>query len=276
MKKFQLLHLLIAIGFILSSCADKKNENKNTVTFESYNVGATYALLNTAEIFDRENDITFNDSLSLVIPSKIYDIDLCQLRDSIISYALDKNDVGNLSEAIKESLDNTVSEMGYEYKRINHSSANPEGFSYTSGFVAYFNSEMLVYCISTDSYNPGAAHGMSSKRYINFYIDSKKSGHILSMDDIFTEKGMFQLPDKISERAQLMSDIIGPTSVAGLPENNNFFISSEGQIVFVYQPYELASYSQGIINISFEPYELIEQMSPTGIDLFGLYDLEKE
>jgi hypothetical protein len=71
-----------------------------------------------------------------------------------------------------------------------------------------------------------------------------------------------------------MSDIIGATSVSELPADGNFYISSEGEIVFSYQPYEIASFAQGTINIPFYAYELIDYMSAEGIELFNLEDLE--
>jgi hypothetical protein len=44
--------------------------------------------------------------------------------------------------------------------------------------------------------------------------------------------------------------------------------------VFSYQPYEIASFAQGTINIPFYAYELIDYMSAEGIELFNLEDLE--
>jgi hypothetical protein len=82
------------------------------------------------------------------------------------------------------------------------------------------------------------------------------------------------LPERIAEQAEAMSDMIGPTTVGDLPADGNFYISSEGEIVFAYQPYEVASYAQGPINIPFYSYELIDYMTDEGIALFHLEDLE--
>lgn len=268
---------IVLSALTLASCSEVKNEvpESDTIKFDTYTVGATYTLLNTADLFQTDRDISFSDSVSLTMPSRIYDIDISTLRDSITSFVLGNTDVTDMAKAIKASLDSTASELGYKIRR-SRPVADPDGFSYTSGFVVYLNPEMLVYCVSAETYDPGAAHGMTSKRYINYYILSHKQGRILTLNDIFTPKGLKELPDLIAERAQDMSDVIGPTSVEGLPQDGNFIISSEGQIVFVYQPYEIASYAQGFINVAFDPYELLGQLTPFGIDLFRLSDLELE
>jgi hypothetical protein len=69
-----------------------------------------------------------------------------------------------------------------------------------------------------------------------------------------------------------MAPQIGNTNVTELPADNNFFISSEDEIVFSYQIYEISS-SQDPINISFYPYELVDYMTEQAIDMFALRDL---
>lgn len=46
-----------------------------------------------------------------------------------------------------------------------------------------------------------------------------------------------------------------------------------GEIVFVYQPYEVASYAQGKIRVSFYPYELVDYMTPFAVNYFKLSDI---
>ncbi len=267
--------MALVAAIILTSCSEKRNDVTDSVSFDAYNIGAAYTMPGTAKIFSSGQDITFSDSVSLMLPSQLYDINITALRDTILSYAIDMKSVENIPTAIKSSLDSTAASLGYEYKRLSHCPASPDGFSYTTGMLVYLNTDMMVYCIKNDTYVPSAAHGMQSKRYINYYMPTKKTGNILYLTDLFTPEGLKQLPDKIAERAQDMADITGPTSVEGLPTDGNFFISPEGQIVFAYQPYEIASYSQGFINIAFDPTELIEQLSPEGIELFHLSDLQE-
>ena len=78
------------------------------------------------------------------------------------------------------------------------------------------------------------------------------------------------LPALIARRAIEQEATFGPTKISSLPANDNFYISADGEIVFAYQPYEIASYAQGFINVPFFPYELAEHMTPAGLAIFGL------
>lgn len=117
---------------------------------------------------------------------------------------------------------------------------------------------------------PRAAHGMTVKHYINYLTDS---GKIITLNDIFTPAGIADLPAIIAKRAADRVAILGPTEVDSLPANGNFYISPSREIVFSYQPYEVASFAQGFINIAFYPYELVSYMTPEAIKYFGLTDM---
>jgi hypothetical protein len=213
--------------------------------------------------------------VSLTLPLKLYDCDVATLRDSITSYALGvkgKPIAHAINMWLKESADNQ------EFKAVptttNDNTDIAQGYDFITGYVAHLTTELLVYCVRTESYEPGAAHGITLRRYINFLLEGK--GEVITLDRIFTPKGLAKLPARIAEQAEAMSDIIGVTAVSELPADGNFYISSEGEIVFSYQPYEIASFAQGTINIPFYAYELIDYMSDEGIALFNLEDLESE
>ncbi len=126
----------------------------------------------------------------------------------------------------------------------------------------------LSYAVETDFYYPRSAHGSSNTKYINYDIES---GRIIELDDIFVhEKMNDELVDKIRERAKAMEALAGPISIEGLPANGNFYVTNSGDIVFAYQPYEAASYAQGVIDVRFQPYELTDMMSKEGRQLFNL------
>ena len=114
---------------------------------------------------------------------------------------------------------------------------------------------------------PRAAHGMSTRNYINYLISDNM---IVALSDIFSDSGLKDLPALIARRAIEQEATFGPTEISSLPANDNFYISADGEIVFAYQPYEIASYAQGFINVPFFPYELAEHMTPAGLAIFGL------
>lgn len=265
---------IVALATLTLACAAcSETGNDNAIYFTNYSAYSAYVLDNSAHDFGQEKDAEYSDSVSLVMPERIGNNDIRALRDSIVSFAI--GCTGDVEPAVAKWMDKSANDLGYKAKRIDPAESNDEaaqGYDYVNGFVANLNAEMLVYCVRKENYMPNAAHGLTTRRYINYVLAD--GGKIITLDDLFTAEGLKMLPDRIAEQAQALSDVIGETQVSGLPGGNNFYISSEGEIVFSYQPYEIASYAQGTIDIPFYPYELVELMTPAGITLFHLEDLE--
>lgn len=263
----------VAAVAAMTSCSDNKQES---ISFSTVQQGACYALEGSGEVFGQDSDILYVDSVSLLMPERLGNCDLTELRDSIMSIALDTTGL-SVENAVDTWLDKCAGESGWKARRLQGTPAADgaagmfAGFTYAYGYVVNLAPELLVYCIQTDSYNPGAAHGMSNHSYLNFSLEGE--GSMITLEKIFTPDGLKALPARIAEQAEAMSDRIGTTQVTDLPGGGNFYISSEGEIVFSYQPYEIASYAQGTIDIPFYPYELVGFMTPLGISLFHLEDI---
>jgi len=272
MKIKSTLVLALGLGLTLASCSDNADKS-SSIAFESFQKGATYVLEGSAKDFGTSADILFYDSVSMVMPQRLNGYDISELRDSITSLALGQKKIDAMVPAIDKFLKATADDQGYKARKVN-SQDIPMGYAYVNGYVVYLTPELLVYCVDTEIFNPGNANGMHTKQYLNYELSQNGKGNLLSISQMFTPEGLKQLSELIAERAQDMSDVIGPTSVDGLPENGNFFISSEGQIVFAYQPAEIGSSAQGFINVAFEFPELYQLFSPKAISFFGLEGLE--
>ncbi len=262
----------IAIAISATSCSNNSDKT-SSIAFETFQKGASYQLLGSAADFGTAQDIIFYDSISLVMPTRISNTDITELRDSITSYALSQKNVTAIVPAIDKWLSSIANDQGYKAKATS-SNELPMGYCYVNGYIVYLNSHLLVYCVDTEMFNPGNANGLHTKKYLNYELTGNGKGNLLTVEHLFTPEGLTELPEMIAERAQDMSDVIGPTSVESLPEGGNFFISSEGQLVFAYQPSEIGSSAQGFINVAFEFPELYKLLSQKGISLFGLEDLE--
>ena len=262
----------MAVAAMLSACTEPSG-NDAQMAFDTYAVGRCFALEGSAKVFQQDSDLTYADSVSLILPLRLQNCNVQPLRDTITSYALGVTGKPILP-SINEYIERSAQQVGFKTKPVNSRAAAimAPSFDIVSGFVAYMSPEVLVYCVRTESQRAGAAHGMTVRRYINYLL--RGQGKVLTLTSLFTPEGLKQLPDRIAEQALSLSDIIGPTSVDGLPANDNFYLSSEGEIVFSYQPYEIASYAQGTIDIPFYPYELSDLMTPEAIDIFNLADLE--
>ena len=265
--------LLISSTLILSvgSCTTQHVQDDQSITFSNIKITKSYSLNGSAKSFAADNDLIFTDSVSILIPSNIGNVDIKPLQDSILKIAFDT--IGdNHTALIDKYLVDKISDFGFETTECEISS-HPyisDGFEIITGMIVNLSPDILVYCVSNESMMPRAAHGMTVKNYINFIPDN---GKILSLNDIFTPDGLTELPDIIAKRAAEQIAILGPTEVNKLPENGNFYISPSAEIVFVYQPYEIASFAQGIIEISFYPYELVSYMTSYATHYFRLTDM---
>lgn len=257
---------------LLASCNDsqkERNDNQST-TFETYTGSSTYTLKNSAKQLDQDSDVVCNDSVALILPMVLDNTDAVAVRDSIMMLALG-NANADANTAIKTWLETEARETGYETAPSDANPATADGFNHVKGYVVNLSPEMLVYCVTTDTYAPRAANGLTTNSYINY---SMAQGKMLSLADLFTADGLKALPGLIAEQAESNPAYAGKVTIASLPEGNNYYLSSEGEIVFSFNPLEVGPHSLGTVDVAFYPYELVSYMTPEAITMFNLGDLK--
>lgn len=132
-----------------------------------------------------------------------------------------------------------------------------------------FYSDSLVLSIQKDlyTYSAGAAHGLHGTGYYN--IDLQGKG-ILSEGDLFVDGYVPELTKIIQshllktygkQTAQELEESEG-IYVSDLTPNDNFAIGAKG-LTYCYNPYEIAPYAMGIIEI-FIPYEALTNILRPG------------
>lgn len=132
-----------------------------------------------------------------------------------------------------------------------------------------FYSDSLVLSIQKDlyTYSAGAAHGLHGTGYYN--IDLQRKG-ILSEGDLFVDGYSTELTKIIQSHllktygkktAQELEQSEG-IYVSDLTPNDNFAIGAKG-LTYCYNPYEIAPYAMGIIEI-FIPYEALTNILRPG------------
>ncbi len=263
--------IIAAIG--TSSCDKESKSDNSTIAFSSITGSAAYTLLNSAKDFNRDSDLIYFDSAAIVLPTVIYNQDVSILQDSIISAAFDTVCIDH-TQAMNSAFIAAASEAGYQ---IESAATHPgqqfysDGNTIISGDVFSLTPHLLTYRISKEIYQPGDAHGLTVNHYITYLIDK---GCLMPLSYIFTPEGIAQLPSVIASRAKDLVRQIGKTDISSLPANDNYYIALDGTIVFVYEPYEAASFSQGELAIPFYPYQLREFMTAEGLALFNL-DVEE-
>lgn len=279
MKLFQNLVIASALSALLISCADKTadadaNDQAPTtseVEFKTYTYTSSNKLLGSAGDYFRDEDLVYTDSLAIVLPQSDSDHDFSALNRAITSLCLDSVSSNDVFEAMKTYVRNDEAKQGYKQQPIpNCDVLDSDGYLILTGSVVNFNPLLLVYEVCESSYNPGAAHGMTTRNYVNY---SLKDDKVLTGEDMFNRATLGNLVSEISQRAQEQANIIGPTTIESLPQDENYYISNTDEIVFVYQPYEVASFSQGLITIRFYPVEIAEFLTPYARTLFDINDL---
>lgn len=271
MNRRTILHSTIAAAAVVlfCRCAGTSSYEDKTISFSQLTVSRSYSLEDSATDFQSDKDLTLLDSASMLIPDVVCNKDVRALQDSIFSIAFDSIGADHRKIAL-DYFDKTASELNYKAIESSDDSISIvacDGFTVISGTVNSLTPEMLVYCVTCDSYMPRAAHGISTRRYVNYSIGA---GKVITLTDIFTPEGLKELPGTIADRARDLSAVFGPTEVTAIPAGGNFYISTSGEIVFVYQQYEVASFAQGIISVPFYPYELSSFMTAGGLRMFGL------
>lgn len=272
MRKTLLLCGTVAAGLAaINAGCSQSGSGSGTIAFEKYECAATYRLENSANEFGGEEDILFSDSVNMLMPSALNGHETATLRDSILKMAFDT--VGsNILEVMCAAQHRIVEQFGYPVTKPD-SLPQPvmaDGFYNVFGSIANLTPELLVYCVNTQEYRPHAAHGMGTSFYINYDL---KEGRVLTCADLFDTAKTDSLVMAIQTQADAMEQIIGPTTIDALPGGDNFMVAQSGEIVFVYQPYEVASYAQGNIRVAFYPYELTDYMTPFAIKYFKLGDM---
>lgn len=264
---------VIALSAMLIASCQKDNvatEPSDTISFMTISGQKIFSLEDTAQAFDRDCDISISDSAVILMPEVLYGFDVKPLRDTIMSLAFDTI-CSNPAQAMTEYFTAAANELGYTAVEMPIDSVcddvDIDGYFVVKGYISNLTDRMLTYRIDRQNYYPGAAHGMQNVRYVTY--DLLKGG-ILTLSDIFTHDGIERLPSLISRRAAKLVAQLGPTDITSLPVQGDFYISIDDQIVFVYQPYEVASYAQGIIQVPFYPYELSEYLTPEALAFFDL------
>lgn len=161
----------------------------------------------------------------------------------------------NLSE---DSLTNLS--IGDAIKRFNADFVNfktdfPESSqkweAFIDGEITYRSTEII--CIAINSYlDTGGAHGNTNITFFNFNSQTGKlypKTELFNTIDALSEIIAKQLKEELKSDASMEAIFFGKDFQ--LPESLGF--SDEGLIV-LYNPYEIASYSQGIIEFTI-PYE---------------------
>lgn len=255
MKKIiYMFAVLMAIA--TTSCTQKKADSESAdtetrnIVFESY----TYDLI---------GEYPSSDSVEApggkyvrfvgqgILPQDIGDTNILHLRDTLI----------RISQISFNGADKPVPVMPDSMIVTNLNPIETEacGEALSTLTTTLMNPRVVVWENTKESYACGAAHGNTSESFINF---SMADGKILEYKDIFKEGYTKPLTDLIRNKLKEGSyELLVPVKKVEQPKE--FAITSKG-ILFSYDPYQIAPYSEGFIQVELSTAELSDLLSPEG------------
>lgn len=198
---------------------------------------------------------------SVVWPTKLGEGNIDALKDSLLLYTFGYEGINDFEEATKrfmmagvydltENKDSlpTYTKVPYEIA----ADADNCNYSSTTSQVTLLTPKLLVVEVNTYTYFYGSAHGMQSARCLNYSLVDNK---LLVADNMFKPGNEKAILDLINAAAKVAYPAEGalfdePIETIGSVE------IADNAIVFIYQPYEVAPYSTGIVSIPVNRFDI--------------------
>lgn len=257
MNKMVLTALAAFIAIAGASCSTKDKEKDSEIKelsrdikFESY----TYDII---------SEFTGNDTLEApggklvrfigqgILPEDIGDTDIKTLRETLMNIAGIHFIDGNAEPIMTDSLKVTdiaasdTDACGEVISTLATTLVTPRA-------IVWENIKYVYPCL--------AAHGNTNTTYVNFCLTD---GKIISLGDLF--KPDYQKPLMEMIRTKLKEsghELLMPINEVSFP--SQFGLTSKG-IIFSYDPYQIAPYSEGTIQIELSAGELSDILSQHGL-----------
>ena len=244
MKK--LLFALLIITMI--GCTSQNNKPFEVVTFD-------------CEKNDKDLNLHFEFNAEINVPTKKVGKSYKSLQDSIIS-AIFGSEFMNYSK--KKILRMYADSSFVEYKRLyeeiyeNNSIEPTDTFNFETDIkcsVAYCDSAIISYQRELYTY-AGGAHGMTTKTN---YVFDIKTGRILTEEDIFGKGFERRVSKLLTEEANVLR------AEGRLPAEDEFynnwniipngnFALTDSSVIYTFNPYEIAPYCYGVIDIEIKKF----------------------
>ena len=240
MKKF----ILAILSTLLVACSSNNSSNLfETISYDT-------------QINDKKTNLSYDFKSSIQLPTKKFSANHSTLRNNIISTILGSDFAEyNNTRALKVYADSSYTEYKKIYDEIyENNPIEPTDTFYFStdlqGKVLYSDTTILSYQRTLYTFT-GGAHGMNTTTN---YVFDLKTGKQLTEEDIFGKDFERKIQKLLIKKANILRQ------EERLPAENEFYnnwdISPNGNfaltdstIIYTFNPYEIAPYCFGIINI---------------------------
>ncbi|WP_224488471.1 DUF3298 and DUF4163 domain-containing protein [Robertkochia flava] len=162
-----------------------------------------------------------------------------------------------------ETVEEAVTQFKSAYEQIKNDFPDEYNMSWEStveGTICYEDNRLFAVCMETYSFT-GGAHGYGSSHYLLF---DKTQGEIIKKEDLLTdEDGFISLAEKKFRSSFNMEDNLPLNEQGFMFEGDRFHLPNtigytQTGLKLIYNPYEIAPYSEGQIVIDI-PYEEVNK-----------------
>lgn len=263
-SKTLLIAAAVLLGAATVSCNSNRTDEEPAISFSVVHHVQNYRLEGSASAYQLDSDLVYLCEARLLMPSDLAGHNPDTLCSAILKVGFDT--IGQYhGRVMDEAMLHAAAELGFTPVAVNDTVVGDnDGCFIVDGDVREMTNRTLAYAVTRSTYQPYAAHGMYTTTYLNYDL---KQGRLFNLTDLVTPDGIKQLPAILASTAASMRGFIGATQLDALPADNNFYVDLRGNLVFVYQPYEIASYAQGIIEIPLQSYRLTDMLTPYGLSI---------
>ncbi len=274
---------IVFAGLLTTGCSDRGAEHtKCGVEITQFPISEVILTADRSFRAVSEEDTVYLDQyVSLLWPKALGEADMRVLQDSLLWYCFGDTVSKTPQQAVERFVcDASVlagedGDGGYTVEPVD---SLPVGigdmgcyFNNVMATVADLNEEMVTYKVTSAAY-AGGAHPMTAVYPFTFDFES---GRVLSLDDLLTPEGREEIVPIIVRALARQYEV----PVEGL-RRAGFFVSQldypgepyicNNILYFHYNPYEIAPYSAGMIDVAVYPYEIEQYLRPEMRRLFDM------
>lgn len=266
---------VFVILFSLGSCSKKEvHETKSTPT--SVNSFEIREALKTAAqnyrlIYSSGDTACLSISAAIQWPEKLGSYSIVELQDTLIA-TLQNYKGDNIDQALTEYVNNPYileesEDISYKAELIDTLPEDSKSLMVyeisTKAFIRELNEKMVTYQVDNYSFT-GGAHPLNISSPFTYDIVNSE---VMTFDNTFLSGYEHKLFEIVQDA---LAKQMGVTKVSKLSDVgffvDQFYLSQDiyilnGQIVFHYNPYDIAPYAMGEINVSVAPYILKDMLT---------------
>ena len=283
------LSALLTASIILGSCSGSGSCKTDNVAIDQ--LDANFSILSGQRVYlvVTDGDTAYLDrSVSIHWPVTLGDADLSPLREAILaacftpdstSAASLKDDTLNPDSPIRRFLLDTADLTADSTTTVTPVDSIPSVnenymprlyFSSVKATILELDEQLITYRVTVSSYM-GGAHPMTAVRPITFDFNSST---ILTLDNLLSPAGQAEIMPIITSALARQLDV----PVSGLRRAGIFTdqLTRPGSpyiynntLYFHYNPYDIAPYSTGMIDVALYPYEIDSLLTPSARPLLN-------